>query len=253
MLEVSFNCFLLEGCVLTAYKLIKTLQFSLMWDSNIDENVKSKLNKITIVWCENLLQYVVHQPEINIDFAYCLLTTYDRNNAKRFLFDCLNMFKRNLNKFKSIAILNLRFLQANNIEEGQVGYQNIIHKCKWWNKIENHEISYDHFFKKPAHEVLQQLIEKDCMNIPLIEQFCENFNLERKIYYESYLKNYLLNWKPDYAIECSSDGKDQLMVKSDDNKIYESCLKIVKIIGNADSVVRVLNDVKILVSFLFHV
>lgn len=214
-----------------------------MYKLDISADVHSNLNAILNQSTQQLLHNIFTSRIIDEDLAYTLLLSCDINYSKRFLMQSLKYYKREALKFKTIAQIRLRLLQYHNIEDGQVLCRQIIHLSKWWKRIKNCQISYEQFFKKSAEEVVEKLITFNHLNITSLEEFCSDFNLNVQTYYELYLKNLLLNWKPNYEVQTNLSGKKQLIIKNCENQLVQDCMEVIDVIKDKEFVCVTLNNI----------
>lgn len=226
-----------QGQTLSAYKLIVTLESSLAYASHLNNrNIHEALTDVRLKMCTTqLLQQVISARHVDSDLAYDLLLAYSSESALNFLSKAISMHKKNVARVQTIAQISLRVLSFH-MKGGKdkIHLQNIILTCKWWKKVNTKNLNCNDFFKMSPEQLLKKLILFNHLDVTLLQEFCQDFNLEVQKCYLIFLKITLSNWKPDFTVTTCVGKKGYVTVKSNEIQIFETCKPIVDNITNKE-------------------
>ncbi|KAK4885006.1 hypothetical protein RN001_001277 [Aquatica leii] len=232
-----------EGNAFIAYKLIGTLYNSLSFQSN-SKDVHQSLIRMLKNSAEHLIKHIFSSSIIDVNLTvHLLIICNNLTNTKRLLFYNLKRYKRNLYKLEKTAEISLNYLKCNNIKEGQTLCNNLLILAKWRKKLKQCHLSHEEFFRQSPNEIILQLIKFNDINVKTIYEFCLDINKNVQEYYNLYLENLLLNWKPKYTITTNNYGREHIIVNHNHEYYLQECMEIIELLENKELVFCLLNSV----------
>lgn len=241
-LPLMIQNFCLEGQTLTAFKLILTLKDGLRHSKNINANYMKTINTITKQCITRLLEKVFRQKQIDTELAYGLLISCELYESISFLNRQMSIHKKQIAKFKVLAYLALRILDYHKINTKKQFYLDIFKLVNWRMRIVDCQISLKNFFNSPKAQLLESLIHHRHVDLRMIGDFCQDFQLEVQHYYQVYLKKSLLNWKPEYDKVEDVSGKVMIDVKTSEDQLFERCNEVVNLLKSKEAVYDFINS-----------
>ncbi|RZC32599.1 uncharacterized protein BDFB_000923 [Asbolus verrucosus] len=232
-----------EGQHFMSFKVVSQLQNSLMHIPNIDTNILIFLNDVLKKQClPKLLPSILSNSVIDSDLLYNLLLSCNCNDGVQFIMNSLRLYKRHPRKFQCIAQTGLRFWEYQNLSCGKSEIMKSLIALKWWKKFEKKQFDYDSFFKVQSDERFELLINSDCLDTKLVEEYSVDYNVCLKLSYKYFLKRTFLNWKPDYEIKSKTSNGRYLVMKNNEDALLEKCQEIIKLIDKHE-VLTIIIDV----------
>lgn len=127
-----------EGQPYLAYKLVMTFKHGLIYAPNLVK-AKEMLSKILMEQCfVQILDTIFSSDAIDIELGFALLIFHDESYAWQLFCNILKRYKKNLNKFESLAKLGLLLIRHFNLPVSKEGkLHNILLSIKWWRCIPN--------------------------------------------------------------------------------------------------------------------
>jgi hypothetical protein len=219
-----------EGQHFTSYKIVDTLQTSLMQLPEPNESILNYLHGVFRKGCvPNVLSSILSNSVVDTDFLYNLLLACELNDSIKFIMNGLRMYKRQPSKFRCISETGLRFLEHHQLALGKSEMTNVLVTVKWWKKFETKKFDYDTFFKFKADERFEFVVNSGCMDMKLAKEYCEDYGLDPNSSYRYLLKKMFQNWKPDWDVTAEAHEK-RLMVRNDGSELEEKCREVMKAI-----------------------
>lgn len=179
---------------------------------------------------------------MDMDLIIGFLKLIDKSEAWNLLVNNLMRYKRNLQKFESLAVIGLEISKYFKLINESEMCKLIISRVKWWKVIENCQIPYQQFFKETKTEnLLNRLLDYDHLSLKQLPEFCADFNISIQRFYPVYLKKKLINWKPDYEIITTPYGKRSLIMKNNESAIIEQCKPVIELTDDKKTLYTLIN------------
>lgn len=237
-----------DGQEFLAYNLLSGLQRKLKCIKDLDRNVLEHANNsLKQPIAEMITNKILVINNSDIDFIYMLLM----DNTKKFsefLFKNLKKYRNEYSKFKLVVKLCDKFAREFGVN---MQHKILVLKCKWWEKVDNEQLSYTDFFFKQSLDIFQMLTKHNLIDLSHIVEFCLDFNLSTQLCYMMLLKQTISNWKPTYSIIEDFSGEKLLTVTNDRKQLFFQCMNIIKAIDNKVDVIEELNEIYKTVSYSF--
>ncbi|KAJ8978820.1 hypothetical protein NQ317_018911 [Molorchus minor] len=236
-----------EGQQMTAYKLLVTFENALGQIKNLDPAVVKPLNVIISKRClPQLLHAVVSAKHIDLSLFHNLLLACQKDYFK-YVKHYLKLYKRQPRKLRDIALVGIQLLDYHKvIADARDTLVDAVLSCKYWNKLKadiSNSIPYDVFFKMTCAPRLKQLIRLNAVDVGMICDYCNDYNLDVQAYYMEYLKSSFVNWKPRYEVKIDIDGKRNLILKKDEHSLHIQCQEIIDVIKDKEAAFALMNKI----------
>lgn len=201
---------------------------SLAYAENLSSDCSENLNTMIVKQCiPQLLQQVMSARYFDADLAYDLFLMMDESKVLKYLHNILLVYKTDVVKFEAVARLAYRIFEQYKDKAKQEKVLGIVNQCKWWKRLRNCPMRYEDFFKSSPEELVEILLQADCLRADL-EDFCEDFKLDVQAVYVMRLKCALIYWRPVYTIETETSGKRKLVVKNDYKALLAECQRVIE-------------------------
>ncbi|XP_044266057.1 uncharacterized protein LOC123012232 [Tribolium madens] len=233
-----------QGQYYTSFTIISTLKNCLMQVNTPPTNLLQLLNEVLKKKCiPKLLSAIVNSNTIDTDLLYNLLLLCDRDDATKFIFNALRIYKRQPKKFDCIIRTGLRLWDHYELTAGKREMLDTLITLKWWKKFEEKKLPYDDFFKSKPEARFEFLVNFNCLDMNLVNDYCKDYNLDPEACYKFFLRRVLQNWKPDYEIKTDDSNRRYLIVKNSEEELLKKCREIMQGLERKE-VCDIINNVK---------
>ncbi|XP_030761247.1 uncharacterized protein LOC115886295 [Sitophilus oryzae] len=248
----NLNMFLKEDQHLTAYNMIKTLQYGLMLDPTIKTDTLNCLKTYLYgTWLPQMIDVVLSHQHIDKSLFYNLMMMIGSNFGPT-LQKYLKLYKKRPTKLIVIAQVGLELLKYYGELEGMAHLNNISNMCKWWLKLKGTKMHYATFFTQQSDERLRDLVITNYVNLDNIQEYCTDFNLDLQESYKSYLETIILSWKPEIEYLQDVRGKKTIAIKNDEDALEKLCILVIQLINDKEGLSELTKNLWSKISFYYY-
>lgn len=185
-----------------------------------------------------LLCKVVIARHLDIELGLALLFVLG-TDAVKWLLHSLETFRQDFQKLSSVAHLGMLFCSHCKLEGKP--FLSVHTRCAWAKRLTEYGMNCVEILTSTASQhvhILQALMKLKHVEVPLVVEYCYDFELDLQECLLLYLKTILVTWDPEFEIEKTVDGEEMLIVLNTEADVSGKCQDIIDLIENKECLVK---------------